>query len=125
MNARVDCLEGKGWIVEVDEEAGQFRVTTVDDEEQLSLERDDAACYEEIGYDPNRTLTGDEFDLLYEQYQDGATCLSELGFAISEPPSRQVFSEGYYTDPWLPWEQVDGADFEAAIEACPMPPPVL
>jgi len=125
MNARVDCLEGKGWTVEVDEEAAQFRINTASDDEQLKLEQDDAACYEELGVDPNRTLTSGEFDLLYDQYQEGAECLRDFGADISQAPSRQVFSEEYYTDPWLPWAQVAEAEYDAALEVCPMPPPVL
>ncbi|WP_372984947.1 hypothetical protein [Microbacterium sp.] len=125
MNARVECLEGKGWAVEVDEESMQFRVDTASDSEQLELEEDDAACYEELGVDPNRALTSDEFDLLYRQYQEGASCLENLGFEISAAPSRQVFSDTYYSDPWLPWTEVSDAEFSEAVEICPMPSPVL
>ncbi|WP_406245403.1 hypothetical protein ACI7YT_10085 [Microbacterium sp. M] len=125
MNARVDCLEDKGWTVEVDAESVQFSVNTVSDEEQLKLEQDDLDCYEELGYDPNRTLTADEFDELYDQYRDAAECLRGEGFEISDAPSRQVFAETYYSDAWLPWDQVDEASFNEALDACPMPPPVL
>lgn len=125
MNARVDCLESKGWVVKVDEQSMQFRIDTANDAEQMKLEKDDADCYAELGVDPNRKLTSAEFDLLYEQYQDGSECLENLGFTISAAPSRQVFADSYYDDPWLPWNEVSDAEFDEAIKVCPMPAPVL
>jgi len=121
--ARTECLQEKGWESELDEETGQIR-TPVDDGDDQAFDEDDAACFEELGVDPDRSLTSAEFDTLYEQYLEGKDCLEGAGHAITDPPSRQVFEETYDSDAWVPWTEVGDEAITEALEACPMPPPV-
>ena len=122
-SARTECLQGKGWLSELDESTAQIG-TPIPTGSEKKFEDDDAACYKELGVDPDRELTDTEYDVLYDQYQKGKDCLQDEGHVISEPPSRQVFQETYQDDPWLPWIEVDEADTQDALVACPMPPPV-
>lgn len=122
--ARTECLQEKGWDSELDEETAQI-YTPVPDGDDRAFDEDDAACFEELGVDPDRDLTSSEFDTLYEQYIDGMDCLTDAGYDVSEPPSRQVFEETYDSDAWVPWTEVGDDEIDAALERCPMPPPVF
>ncbi|MCP1412900.1 hypothetical protein [Paenarthrobacter sp. A20] len=121
--ARASCLQGKGWDSKVLEEDATI-ATTVTEVQQRKFEEDDAACFAELGVDPNREPTTAEYDVLYSQYVEGKRCLEEAKHFISSPPSRQVFQETYLTDPWIPWTEVPALDRDLAMKECPMPPPI-
>jgi hypothetical protein len=121
--ARVECLQDRGWESELDETTGQI-YTPVPESDENAFDEDDAACFDELGVDPDRSLTSAEFDTLYAQYLEGAHCIEQQGFVVSEPPSRQVFQETYETNAWVPWTEVGDDDFAEVLDRCPMPPPV-
>lgn len=84
-----------------------------------------ATCEELLGPMPESApITDDEFAQLYEQSLAAKTCLEDLGFSISEPPSLEEFIESYRQSfnggprPWLPHGEVNSGSVD---EQCPQP----
>ncbi len=71
-------------------------------------------------------LAEDQMYYLYDYYVlELVPCLEAEGHAISEPPSWQVFRDGYLTDPWSPYSDLppsDEDDWIAINEKCPQQP---
>lgn len=118
--ARAECMQSKGWDSKLNEDDGTV-ATSVPVGMNEKFDQDDAACFVELGVDPNRSLTSKEFDTLYDQYTVGAECLKSAGFSSPEPPSRQVFEDTYDSSPWIPWTSRPSDEIPKAMEACPMP----
>lgn len=87
----------------------------------------DADCVAEVGDPPVAApLTPEFLRGLYLELVDQAACLRENGYAVSEPPSRDAWVEGYSGESWNPLMDVHlaGEDVVRADAACPQPDPV-
>lgn len=122
--ARAQCLQEKGWKSEVNLDDGTIG-TPIPAGMTEKFQSDDAACFKELGVDPNRRLTSREFDFLYEQYTHGMECLESIGHSVPERPSRQVFEESYMSNPWFPWSVVPRENLGEALQKCPLPDPIF
>jgi hypothetical protein len=121
-SARADCLNEKGWDVELSEN-GEISISLPEAQTRLYRE-DDTQCLKDVGIDENRSLTEKEWDDTYDAYLAGAECLIEAGWPITSPPSVEVFRGTYDTDPWLPWVEVPEDQMATAFRKCPMPDPI-
>lgn len=55
-------------------------------------------------------------------------CLIEAGYDIPDPPSREIYVENYFRDPWIPYsflpvDALNALDPESIIYRCPQYPP--
>jgi hypothetical protein len=120
-NARVRCLNERGWGAKVNDEA-QIEATYPSNR-QAEYERDNHDCLVKLGADPNAPTPQRLVEKSYPQYKKGAECLREAGWEISEAPSLQQFKETYESAPWFPWAEVPTADMADALTKCPAPEP--
>jgi hypothetical protein len=124
-----ECLNENGFDTDV-----QFGgVGGVIPEEQMETYKiAQYVCDVQYPVDPiySQELSEDQRGSLYDYYADKATpCLKDLGYEISDPPSRDVFIEKYSTGVWNPYDAVNASStnekYEEAIAKCPPYPDVL
>lgn len=99
-----------GWVVELGDPADGQSLSapsvTADQREAFLAARAD--CDSRVGEFPQpSSLTPAEVSIEYDRQIGIATCLSERGYPITEPPSRETFVSDY--------NRVDGVHWEAYI----------
>lgn len=117
MSAIADCLRDRGWDAVVIDGAVSVAVT---EERADDYEEDVAECYQEIGVDTDSGLTPEQLVAVFDWYREIARCLEGAGWDVPEQPSLEVFHATYDSDPWIPWEFVEGKDLGRARELCPV-----
>lgn len=113
-----ECLQERGWEAEY-MEGGAVEVS-VQETQEIEYEADVAACLDEIGVGPNGPLTSEHYDAAYAWYSEITECLHRAGYSVPPTPTRETFESTIETDPWIPWEQLNGDELQRAIEACPV-----
>ena len=125
------CLTDRGWPVkgsdggwgilydgeQLDEEAG-LRYSQAQDE-----------CMGESGPLPTfQPLSDVEIRRYYALNLDVAQCLEREGMPVAEPPSEDVYVEGYRAaesggnvETWDPYSQLPAEQFDELLRACPQP----
>ncbi|MFF1632489.1 hypothetical protein [Leifsonia sp. NPDC058248] len=119
--ARAECLNDRGWGVKVNENAEIE--AAYPSNRQSEYEADNRQCLVELGIDPDAPTSEAIVVDAYRIYKDGANCLSDAGWDISDSPSLQKFKDTYESDPWYPWSEVPEQDATEALKLCPGPEP--
>lgn len=121
------CMTDEGWDVALNEfgEITSDHAADQVDEYGADLE----SCWAKHGFDKppppmDRTTAGEFFDLLVAS----ATCLEDLGYSITEPPSREAYVDGLVADGAVIWDPyadiadlVTDEEWDAARRSCPQP----
>lgn len=84
------------------------------------------ACHAEHGYPDDAGYTPEHAERFFDLSWANADCLRDLGYDISDPPSRQSFVEALVNNeppPWFPHlEALAQGGSNAELEAaCPQP----
>lgn len=121
--ALADCLQARGWPVNVDE--GGTRVSfSLPLEQEDQYDADVSACSDELGFDTNNPVSNEQLEVLYAELNEMAECLEAEGYPISEAPSLQTFIDMTNSlEPWGPWMDIPPAQVSDAMDKCPQPPP--
>lgn len=128
-----ECLTAAGFADVSSGEDGSLEWGSVPQAQMSAFELARYTCSAQFPQDPKflRPLTGEQLGRLYDYYAGDLTeCLTELGYEVSAPPSRQEFQDTYATSPWLPFTEAaeqataPGASAELAA-ACPQLPETL
>lgn len=119
------CLNEKGWNVSAVADGG-FETDTVPAEQMEQFQADIAQCQSVHGYSNDYLYTPERAESFFDASLETAECLRELGYSISDPPSRQAFVEALVNDeppPWYPHHEAMAAGGRLAeLEAaCPQP----
>jgi hypothetical protein len=120
------CLAEDGWDVEVTSDGGIAGGFPRDQSNRFI--ENHMACIRRFGYDLTPPhLTYEEASELYEALLDVADCMRQLGYHVSEPPSRHAYAErlasGGFAE-WHPHQAVGFAspsDRERVAQECPHP----
>lgn len=78
------------------------------------------ACSEQLGFN-NLEVTDDDLDAMYAAGVEGAKCLKDEGFSVSDAPSLETYKDSDSEDRWNPWFEVPTEQAASALEACPQP----
>lgn len=128
-----ECLSAAGFADVSAGEDGSLEWGSVPQAQASAFELARYTCSAQFPQDPKflRPLTGEQLGRLYDYYTGDLTaCLTELGYEVPAPPSRQEFQDTYATSPWLPFseaaEQATAAGASAELAAaCPQLPATL
>lgn len=112
-----ECMQDRGWPVRL--ENGAITIEIAEDQRDL-YEADNLECVRETGIDPDAPLSEDDYEAIFEWHLDIDECLRGAGWPTPPVPSYEVFRSTYESDPWIPWSELSGPDFERAVEACPV-----
>jgi hypothetical protein len=119
------CLRDAGWDARVDSRDGSLSVDSLgaSQREAFMAARDD--CVDAIGAPPSpEPITDAEIRERYDFLLEARSCLMELGYRISDPPSLETFTETYSAGPWSPFNDLASQtasqeEWLEANEACP------
>lgn len=119
-----DCLEEKGWEVDVLADGGIS--SQIPDGQEEIYRSDLSTCRAKYGYDVDPVYTDDEARDIYAQVLNVAECLREKGFDPGEAPSEQTFVEQLQTGPggWDPYidlypQVMDTDEYMTVVKDCP------
>lgn len=125
-----ECLDERGWPVEI--EQGGFTIYQIPPEQQDALSLDQYTCKAQYPVAPEYANISVEESLtahhayLVEEY---VPCVAEFGFAVSTPPSLETFLAEQGLG-WVPgaevYDQVAASDVEwsEVEERCPQNEPI-
>lgn len=119
------CMGELGWEATVEDEGRSFQVFH-DESQADEFEAASEACTEATGQADHDFFTDDALSVGYDDRVQQAECMRELGYEISEPPSREVFIEQSQQERIAVYEpslDIPQSENEAAQEACPRMPP--
>jgi hypothetical protein len=122
------CMSNRGWEVELNEFA-ELESNLPDESQSDEYNADIEACWGEHDLDkPPRPMDQATAEAYFDLLVESAGCLEDLGFSISEPPSRETYVEQLASADSLPWdpfadivELVTGEEWDEARRACPQP----
>ncbi len=129
--ATVECLRDAGWDAEADLVQDGIEIPSFTYDQRAALKRARAECTRSVGALPKQPpLSAEEIGLLYDYYVEELTpCLTQRGYQVDDPPSRDAFIEKYYdlsgSGSWYPYQHVDPAGEAAWLEInqeCPQSP---
>ena len=128
VTAVVECLHESGWgDASVSPDGSGIELDNLPAAQHAAFASARAACEEEAGPQPNAArLTREDVEALYVKLLAARECLSGLGYAISDPPSKAEFVDSYFTDrgPWSPYTELPELSPEELArvnEVCPQP----
>lgn len=125
-------MSEKGWDASVEPD-NRWSVSGIPDDQLDREEADSAACEAQFGYDQAPPpITREEAEATYVEMLDVATCVRNLGFPVSDPPSEQTYVDDLVSNrfPWNPYDAIwDGlrnnqlnlSDLAEAEAKCPIP----
>ena len=128
----IQCLHDRGWVdVKQADDAWGIDASTVPQAQLGSFDSDRTACEEKAGPAPNDVpLDEARINRIYDHWVAMRSCLADLGYTTSEPPSREVFIDDYLHNPdgpWSPYIDLDATDHTQAewnqiTTTCPQDP---
>jgi len=115
----VECLRSAGWDAELGEHGS---ITATVGTQEASFRAARQACWDaafSIGLmvepeAPSSERLAADYDALQLTYQ----CLTETGYAVASPPSRDSYVESRGSA-WDPWSSLTPAQWERAQDTCP------
>jgi hypothetical protein len=115
-----NCMEAKGWPMEVNLEEGSASTTMMlTGNAADSYVADTQACGEEGDQFAYGDYTRDERMGIYKTVLESRDCLIDLGYDMREPPGfEQYDASGAY---WTPFEDVPHRELHTAEKTCPQP----
>ncbi|KAA9111456.1 hypothetical protein [Microbacterium rhizomatis] len=121
MKKKAECLADKGWDVTFENGA---IVAHIPEAQKPRYFEDGAACSDEVGGNIDMTMTPERIEIAYDWYVEIANCLTAHGYSVPERPTLAAFIDSFDSDPWLPFEDIHGAEIVQARADCPiMNPP--
>jgi hypothetical protein len=100
------CLREAGFEAEVRTD-GALEYNYGSEDQRPAFEEAQAGCYSSLGVPPApEPLTEVEIRAQYHSLLSVRSCLMELGYAISEPPSEDVFVETWASGGWSPYDDI-------------------
>lgn len=124
----VDCLNEQGWAdAAINPDGTGIEMANLPAAQGEAFAAARTTCESQAGPQPNATaLTRDDVAALFDQLVASRACLVDLGYPISEAPSRAAFIDQYFSDrdPWNPYVELpdlDAAEWARVNEACPQP----
>lgn len=115
-----DCLQQRGWQVEVDRADGGIVSGAIADYVLEKYKADFSACDPSDDEDYFSTFSAAEMEALYERRVSAFECLGENGFARTEPPGLEDFiSTLGEWNPYLLSDPYTETDIRA-LETCPV-----
>lgn len=125
--ALADCVEEGGFAVLIDEDEGSLAAANLPSEQTDAWNSHTEKCMMEVGEIRREELSEDQVRALFKDYLAAADCLENLGYEISDPPSRESWVKSWYTGiNWLPHGEAGRAaetpaEWERIQEECPQP----
>lgn len=124
VNAFALCMREAGFEVDVDERVPSFEAAADLPEDQVeAYNATFDQCRTRLG-GPPVDATALDLPALYEATVAAKTCLEQLGYRVSQPPSMEVWIDSYERGPWLPHSDLQGlseAEWTRVNEKCPQP----
>lgn len=127
--AYAGCMEDGGFAVKVNEEQGNFDSVDLPPEQYDAWNSHMEKCGQAVGNPKFEELTDAQVRAHFDDYLVTATCLEELGYEISEPPSRESWVKSWDTALiWSPYREAsdvidDPSEWERVNQECPQPQP--
>ncbi|HLV57318.1 MAG TPA: hypothetical protein VKY81_00340 [Natronosporangium sp.] len=125
--AMARCLRDKGWDAYATEEGWGASGIPHAQSDQYDADENECRTSTGIGEVPPPEITEEEAAELYDVLLGVADCMRDLGFAVSEPPSRQAFVEDVVTTTipdWHPYDVVfesgNQSDIQLVESECPV-----
>lgn len=120
------CMEVKGWDVRIE---GEGMVAEVPDAQNDQFLQDHEECITKFGYGKPPEMDRQEAGQFYDALVETGLCLSDLGYTVPEPASRQATVDALMNGElpsWDPYDQVftnvtSTSELDRAYEACPPP----
>lgn len=128
--AYAGCMEDGGFAVKVNEEQGNFDSVDLPPEQYDAWNSHMEKCGQKVGDPKIDELTDAQVRDHFDDYLATANCLEELGYEISEPPSRESWVKSWDTAlNWMPHGEVsdvidDPSEWERVNQECPQPQPL-
>lgn len=125
-NQAYECLKEKGWDVELSWDGGiGASSATIPSAQRELYEEDSEACWGPIN-DRILNMPDDEIADVYQDELKTRECLTDLGYEVGEPPSKQEFIDTFQGLRWSAYgnANVDPSDDDTWREAnmtCPQP----
>lgn len=124
VDAMATCLEDAGWQVERSSNGETFEVQPPDDQVS-AYEADYEACLKETGQEQvGERLDSDGAGAYFDALLSVKDCLTDAGYMVADPPSRQSFVDDYLSGQsggWTPYATDDPALTQEQTELCPQP----
>lgn len=126
--ATVECLRDAGWDAQADFEQDGFEIPSFTFEQRDALMKAEADCARSVGELPDEPpMSAEEIGEQYDYFvEELIPCLTERGYQVDDPPSRDAFVEAYYSnDSWSPYLNVDPVtedDWREINRECPQDP---
>lgn len=116
-----DCLESKGWSVEVQGES--VNVNEIPNDRTSEYAADSDACHAQVLAWSDR-LSSTQWQEWYSIATDSVACLESIGYTVDDVPSLQRFTDG--GGRWSPYDElvVNGllrGSIEEVEQQCPQP----
>lgn len=124
--AQRECLDSKGFDVEVRSDGGIESRIPLEQGEHYSLAEYECALMYPLDEKYTKPLSRDMLRHLYA-YQIGelTECLESLGYDTVTPPSEEIYIQDYYTDAnWSPYSNLSPIDGDILVQ-CPEIPASL
>lgn len=119
------CLGELGFEATVEDAGVSYRLV-YDQTQREVVDAAEEACAAATGWGDADYFTDEALSVSYDDRVQQAECMRELGYEISEPPSREVFIEQSQQERIAVYEpslDIPQSEKEAAQEACPRMPP--
>lgn len=127
-NTVYDCLEDKGWDVEITWDGGiEASSATIPSEQRDVFAADSAACWAVIDERVAR-MGPDEIEQVYRQELDTRSCMIDEDYDVESPPSLQEYVDRFHGDRWTAYgassitsTALSDAEWLHIAQACPQP----
>lgn len=101
------CLERAG-VRLTDEPDGSFSYEPGPGMSRAEMGEIEAGCREDLGPAPKPPTDAATARKYYDAYLETADCLEDLGYAVTEPPSLEVFTDQFAEGTGGFWDPFDG-----------------
>ncbi len=112
----VACLNDNGYPVTLIPPGDGISYSAVPPEQSLEANEVSKACREGLRLPQPVPPTHEQISEAYDWALETASCLEKEGFSIPAPPTREVFIDSYFVDPWVPFAYADPANTLSPIE---------
>ncbi|WP_448062315.1 hypothetical protein [Cellulomonas hominis] len=114
------CLRDEGWDVSPgDADEGVSIEAEVADGQENAFVASQGLCNVAVGRIPDPVLDQESVRAMYDTAVAQYECLTEAGFAPTEPPTFDVYVDRQMTGQ-ATWDPMEGvADYDGALDACP------
>lgn len=103
--AFIQCMADRGFEVELGDPAdGDSVRSDVSAEQRPAYMAATEECDMVVGILPSEPLTSEEISAEYDRQLGIAQCLREIGYPVTDPPSRELYVADYNSPEGLHWE---------------------